>query len=271
MRIVSFNVNSVRVREPLLLSYLQKVSPDILALQETKVVDQDFPRQVYEDLGYHVSCFGQKTYNGVAIISKEKPLTLQNGFVTDTEESAKRLQIATFATSQGSELVVFNGYFPQGENQEHPTKYPAKMKFYDDLLSTLEGYSATQDLVIMGDLNIAPTDADVGIGPQNAKRWLKTGKCSFLPEERQRIEELKNWGLLDSFREKYPDVEDQFSWFDFRSRGFAANPRRGLRIDQIWVTPSLMEKCEDAGIDYELRAQERPSDHCPIWADFNMA
>jgi len=120
--------------------------------------------------------------------------------------------------------------------------------------------------MVMGDMNIAPRDEDVGIGPENAKRWLRTGKTSFLPEERAWFERLLAWGLTDSYRARYPDTEEAaLSWFDYRSRGFEAEPKRGLRIDQILLSAPLLERLEDAGVDHGLRAMDRPSDHCPIW------
>ncbi|MDT8447651.1 MAG: exodeoxyribonuclease III [bacterium] len=267
MKIASFNVNSIRARLELLLQYLKTESPDILGLQETKVQDHEFPVEALADAGYEVDFFGQKSYNGVALLSKVKPLSVQRGFKTDGPEDQKRFQAARFRTTEGKELVVVNGYFPQGENREHPTKFPAKKKFYEDLQRFLANEDPSGYLMVMGDFNISPTDLDIGIGETNAKRWLKTGKCSFLPEEREWLGRMAGWGLFDSFRELHPEVKDQFSWFDYRSGGY---PDRGLRIDQIWVTKPLLEHCLEAGIDYHLRAQERPSDHCVIWSRFNL-
>lgn len=101
----------------------------------------------------------------------------------------------------------------------------------------------------------------------NAKRWLRTGKCSFLPEEREWLERIKGWGLQDSFRTLNPEVVDRFSWFDYRSRGFEDEPRRGLRIDYILTTHALHERVTDCGVDYDIRAMEKPSDHCPVWIE----
>ncbi|HEY9050291.1 MAG TPA: exodeoxyribonuclease III, partial [Gammaproteobacteria bacterium] len=123
--------------------------------------------------------------------------------------------------------------------------------------------------ILMGDMNVAPLDNDVGIGEANAKRWLKTGKCSFLPEEREWLQKITDWGLHDTFRKLNPDINDRFSWFDYRSRGFEADPKRGLRIDLILASAPLIPVCNDAGIDYDIRAMEKPSDHCPIWASFS--
>jgi len=166
---------------------------------------------------------------------------------------------------------VINGYFPQGENRDHPVKFPAKRKFYAELTEWLNrDFSPDLNLAVIGDMNIAPTDKDIGIGPDNMKRWLRTGKCSFLPEEREWLEKLMAWGLHDTFREKYPEVDDRFSWFDYRSRGFERDPKRGLRIDLILGSDSLNAKVMDAGIAYDIRAMEKPSDHCPVWVEVDL-
>ena len=125
-------------------------------------------------------------------------------------------------------------------------------------------------LIVMGDLNISPEDIDIGIGENNRKRWLQTGKCSFLPEEREWLENLKDFGLYDSYRCLYPEENNTFSWFDYRSRGFDDNPKRGLRIDHLWVTRSLKDLISSSEIDYEIRGMEKPSDHAPVWTKFNI-
>jgi len=121
----------------------------------------------------------------------------------------------------------------------------------------------------MGDMNVAAEDIDVGIKPENAKRWIKTGKCAFLPEERQWLQSLLDWGLQDSFREQHQE-DNSYSWFDYRSRGFELEPKRGLRIDLILASPALMRLVTGTGIDTEARGFEKPSDHCPIWADLGL-
>ena len=125
-------------------------------------------------------------------------------------------------------------------------------------------------VVIMGDMNVAPGDRDVGIGDDNARRWLRTGKCSFLPEEREWLRALTDWGLHDLYRECRSDPQDRYSWFDYRSRGFERDPRRGLRIDLILATDPLRRVCAQTGIDYDIRAMDKPSDHCPVWATFEL-
>ena len=267
MKIISFNINGLRARINQLQQLIDKHQPDVIGLQEIKVHNDMFPLETIEQMGYKVIYHGQKAHYGVAMMSKQTPIDVQYGFPTDDEEAQKRMIMATFELDNGEKIRVLNGYFPQGENRSHETKYPAKEKFYIDLMSYLnDHHQADENLVVMGDINISATDLDIGIGDKNAKRWLQTGKCSFLPEERQWYQTLVEWGLKDSFRVQNPEVNDRFSWFDYRSRGFDDN--RGLRIDQIMVTDALMANCTETGIDYELRGAEKPSDHAPIWAEF---
>lgn len=269
MKIVSFNINGLRARLHQLEALIHKHQPDVIGLQEIKVHDDAFPIEAVEAMGYHVYFHGQKAHYGVAMLCKQKPLTVQKGFPSDNEEHQKRMIMVTLLDQQGHEVTILNGYFPQGDHIEHETKFPYKRQFYQDLMYYLNQYhNNQQQLVVMGDINISPIDADIGIGELNRKRWLKMGKCSFQPEERQWLATLLDWGFEDTFRKLHPDVTDQFSWFDYRSSGFDDN--RGLRIDVILATPTLASKCCDAGIDYPLRAFDKPSDHAPIWSTFNL-
>ena len=266
-RVVSFNINGVRARPHQLQALKEKYDPDIIGLQETKVQDPDFPQQMIEDLGYHVAYYGQKAHYGVALLSKEPPLSVQYGLPSDDVEAQRRLISGTYRFGD-DELTVLNGYFPQGESRAHPTKFPHKQRFYAELQEMLgKQHSPAQNLMVVGDMNVAPLDQDIGIGPDNAKRWLRDGKCSFLPEEREWLQGLMTWGLHDTFRTRYPDTDDRFSWFDYRSRGFEREPRRGLRIDLLLATAGLQARVSDAGIAYDIRSMEKPSDHCPVWVD----
>ena len=270
MRIVSFNVNSLRARLHQLQTLINSLSPDIIGLQETKVSDEEFPVDALKEMGYQAVFHGKKSHYGVALLSRQTSLNPVCGFSHDDEESQRRFVSAQFTLADGRVLTVMNGYFPQGENRDHPTKFPNKQAFYAHLYELLAGnYDPDQPLVLMGDMNIAPSDLDIGIGEPNAKRWLREGKCCFLPEERQWLGRLMDWGMIDTYRNAHPHVNDRFSWFDYRSRGFEAEPKRGLRIDLIMASRGL-DRVTAAGIDYEVRSMDKPSDHCPIWADFGV-
>jgi len=271
LTICSFNINGIRARPHQLEAVTAGLAPDILGLQECKVADDAFPVESVEGLGYHTHFHGQKGHYGVALLSKSEPIEVHKGLPDDGEEVQRRAIIGRYRLADGSELTVINGYFPQGESRSHPVKFPGKARFYADLARYLaERARPDQNLMVMGDMNVAPLDLDIGIGPDSVKRWLREGKCSFLPEEREWFQTLTNWGLHDAYRVVHPEVADRFSWFDYRSKGFEREPRRGLRIDLILVTAPLRERLVDAGIDYQIRAMERPSDHCPVWARFDL-
>lgn len=268
MMFVSFNVNSIRTRLHQLQAVIDTYQPDVIGLQETKVTDEDFPVADVEAMGYQVHFHGQKTHYGVALLSRQTPEAIQKGYPWDSEDAQRRFIAGDFQFN-GRKLTVINGYFPQGENRSHPTKFPAKEKFYADLMTYLDQLKQNgHDIVVMGDMNISPTDKDIGIGDANAKRWLREGKTSFLPEERDWLAQVESRGFTDVFRHLNPDESNTFSWFDYRSKGFERDPKRGLRIDLIMASDSLLPRVEEAGVSYDIRGMERPSDHCPIWARF---
>lgn len=267
MKFISFNINGIRARLHQLQALIDKHQPEVIGLQETKVHDDAFPLADVEAMGYQVYYFGQKGHYGVALLTKLPTDEVTYGWPGDDEDAQRRMIMATVTGPQGERIRVMNGYFPQGESRDHPVKFPAKKKFYQDLMHYLNTELSPEDpVILMGDMNISSTDHDIGIGEDNRKRWLRTGKCSFLPEEREWMQRLLDWGFTDTFRASNPDVNDQFSWFDYRSRGFDDN--RGLRIDLVLATPDLAQRCIDTGIDYELRGIEKPSDHAPIWSTF---
>ena len=271
MRFVSFNVNSVRVR----LAQLEKViaahNPEIIGLQETKATDEDFPIEEIKGLGYHAQFYGQKTHYGVAILSKSQPLSTTLGLPSDQETTQRRFIECKFDLSNQRRLGIINCYFPQGSDRKHPIKFPAKEKFYADVYKYINKEYSPDDLfMLMGDMNVAPIDNDIGIGEENRKRWLRDGKTSFLPEERLWLDRITKWGMTDSFRAHHSDIDNLFSWFDYRSRGFERSPKRGLRIDLILNSLGLDPFSKASGIDYDVRGMERPSDHCPIWTDFEL-
>ena len=269
MKIVSFNINSIRARPHQIEHLRDTLNPDVIGLQETKVNDPDFPIDVINEIGYHVEFWGQKGHYGVAILSKNKPLNTVKGFINDTEDDQKRFIQSTFKFGY-EEITIMNGYFPQGENINHETKFPKKIKYYADLKEHIETLMKTKkNLVVMGDFNVSPEDIDIGIGEENAKRWLRDGKTSFQPQEREMWNSIKNLGFTDSWRVIYPEEASIYSWFDYRSRMFDQNPKRGLRIDHILITNNLRDSIKKVGIDYDARAMEKPSDHCPVWLELS--
>ncbi len=267
MKIISFNINGLRARLHQLQAIIDKHQPDIIGLQEIKVHNDAFPVEAVEAMGYQVHFHGQKAHYGVAMLCKKPANVIKMGFPSDNEDSQKRMIMVETTNERGEKVTVLNGYFPQGENISHETKYPYKRQFYKDLMTYLgDNHTPDENIVVMGDINISPADLDIGIGEPNEKRWLKTGKCSFQPEEREWLATLMDWGFKDTFRELHPSRAERYSWFDYRSKGFVDN--RGLRIDVVLATNDLAETCVESDIDYELRAIEKPSDHAPIWSTF---
>lgn len=268
MKIMSFNINGLRARLHQLSAIIEKHQPDILGLQEIKVDDEQFPLADVQAFGYEVTYHGQKGHYGVAMMTKTPANSVIKGLPNEPEEAQRRMIMTEHSLADGGTLYVYNGYFPQGESQDHPVKFPYKREFYANLYQCLSQHQADDAVIVMGDMNISHQDLDIGIGEQNKKRWLRTGKCSFLPEEREWLNRIMDLGYHDSFRSLHPEVNDRFSWFDYRSKGFDDN--RGLRIDLIIATAKVHHGLTEAGIDYELRGIEKPSDHAPIWACYDL-
>lgn len=268
MKILTFNVNGIRARLHQLAAVIEQHNPDIIGLQETKVQDAEFPVAELQRWGYYLYYYGQKGHYGVAFLVKTRPTHVQYGFPDDDACAQRRLMLLHVPTSLG-EITVINGYFPQGEDRTHPTKFLAKATFYRQLTHWLRhNADKNKGVLVIGDMNICPADADIGIGEANRQRWLRTGKCAFLPEERVWLSQLLDWGLIDLWRSKHPDDATRFSWFDYRTRAF--NDNRGLRIDLLLATQNLADRCTACGIDYTIRAMDRPSDHAPVWAQFSL-
>ena len=267
MKIVCFNINSIRARPHQLIHIRDNLDPDVIGLQETKVNDPDFPFEEIKEIGYHAEIWGQKGHYGVAILSKKKPIEVVKGFKGDSTDDQKRFIQATFKWKKES-ITIMNGYFPQGENRDHESKFPKKIKFYDDLEIHIKKLQKKEkNLIVMGDFNVAPTPLDIGIGENNVKRWLRDGKTAFLPEEIAMWNMIKNLGFIDSWRHQNPSEDSIYSWFDYRSRMFDDDPKRGLRIDHILISEILEKKMIATGIDYDARSMDKPSDHCPIWLE----
>jgi exodeoxyribonuclease III len=250
MKIVTWNVNSLNIRLPHLLSYLQAEQPDILALQETKMPDEKFPEAEIIAAGYHVCFSGQKTYNGVAIVSKAPATDIETA-IPYLDDPQRRLLAATI-----DGVRIINIYIPNGQeigSEKFDYKFRWLDAFRDFLSAQLERY---EKLVVLGDFNIAPADIDV----HNPKRWQ--GKIMCSDREREMYQSFLALGLTDSIRSLHPD-EPMHSWWDYRMNAF----RRGwgIRIDHLLTTTALIPK--SGGVHDDERGKERPSDHAPVWLE----
>ena len=252
-KIASWNVNSLRVRIPQVLSWLEANQPDLLALQETKVPDEDFDATAIEALGYNVVFSGQRTYNGVAIISREKATDI----VTDLpnlEDPQRRILGVTIGNQR-----IFNLYVPNGESTES-AKYQYKLDWLEKLKVHLQSELKNHpNMILLGDFNIAPEDQDV----HDPAEWAGKVLCS--EPERNALHHILDLGFQDCFRLQ-PQPEKSFSWWDYRMNGFKRN--RGLRIDLILASQPLAAQCTLCNKDKEPRIAERPSDHAPVVAVF---
>jgi exodeoxyribonuclease-3 len=253
MKIATWNVNSMNVRLPHVLEWLQNHEPDVLVLQEIKQLTDKFPSAALQEIGYHSIASGQKTYNGVAVVSKHPagdPVTDFPGF----EDPQRRILATTI-----DDVRVVDLYVPNG-SEVGSEKYAYKLGWLSALRGFLKAELAQhENLVVLGDFNIAPADADV----YDPEKWGDAILCS--PLEREALEKLIELGLTDVFR-KFDQAEDTFSWWDYRAAGFRRNA--GLRIDLILTSDSMTSRCIASYVDREPRAWERPSDHAPVVAEF---
>ena len=266
IRIICFNINGLRARPHQLKALKEKYDPDIIALQEIKVSDEDFPDQIPTELGFNYYNYGQKGFHGVAIFSKQPPISVIKGLEGGEDESQKRYIQCDYDTNVGI-VSICNSYFPQGENRKHPDKFPYKDRYYKRITKHIESLST--NVVLTGDFNIAPNKNDIGMNEDGIKRWLSQGHTAFLPEEIEWYKKLTDLGLVDIWRERNPN-STKCSWFDYRSRGFDQDPKRGLRIDHFLLSKNVQEKYINSEIDHELRAMEKPSDHCPVVLDLDI-
>jgi len=252
MRLAAWNVNSLKVRLPQLLEWLALRQPDVVCLQETKLEDHNFPRQEIEAAGYEVAFSGQKTYNGVALLSRLGLNDVSHGN-PHFPDPQKRLIAATV-----NGVRVISAYVPNGQSVGSE-KYDYKLAWLAALEKWLaEELAAHPQLALAGDFNIAPEDRDV----HDPAAWKDEVLCS--DPERAAFRRLLDLGLKDSFR-LFEQPEKSFSWWDYRMLGFQRN--RGLRIDHILLSTPLAERCTTAEIDRDMRKRERPSDHAPVTAD----
>jgi exodeoxyribonuclease III len=257
MKIATWNVNSIKARLPNALEWLREAKPDVVLLQELKCVNEAFPAMEIEELGYNIALNGQKTYNGVAILSKyplEDIITTLPGEPEDTQ--ARYIEAVV---SVGKEAVrVVSVYVPNGQD---PTsdKFPYKLRFMDRLVSHMETLlSYDEKLVIGGDYNVGHQDIDVFDADKIR------GIVCFHPEEQKRFRTMLNLGLTDVWRSLNPS-EKRFSWWDYRGGGYSKN--EGLRIDYLLLSPQAVDTVRASGMDEDTRTREKASDHIPVWCE----
>ncbi|MBN4069050.1 exodeoxyribonuclease III [Beggiatoa alba] len=254
MKIASWNVNSLRVRLPHVLDWLDSAKPDVLALQETKMTDENFPAEAIREVGYHVIFSGQKTYNGVAIISTSAASDIATD-VPNLDDPQRRILAATI-----NGVRIINLYVPNGQSVASE-KYAYKLDWLEKVTAYIESQLAEhKELVVLGDYNIAPEDRDC----YDSGTWGEEVLCS--KPERAAFEKLISLGLVDTFR-MFEQEDRSFSWWDYRQMAFRR--KRGMRIDHVLASTALAEKCVAGSIDIEPRKLERPSDHAPAVAVFD--
>jgi exodeoxyribonuclease-3 len=255
MKIATWNVNSIRVRLEAVLNWMNQAQPDVLCLQEIKVTNEIFPVDSFEAHGYQVAVSGQKTYNGVAIISKYEMTEVETEFPDYEAEGQKRFIAATIGG-----VRVVNVYIPNGSAPDSP-KFVYKLEFIRQLRGYLKHHHQPREfLVLTGDFNVAPESRDV----YDAEEM--EGEIGFHPEERAALAELMSWGFEDVFR-RHHEERGLYSWWDYRAGAFRRD--MGLRIDHIWATMPLAALSVECSMDKEQRALVKPSDHIPVWAKFD--
>jgi len=254
-KIATWNVNSLKVRLPHVLQWLETESPDVLALQETKSIDENFPIEAINEAGYQVSYIGQKTYNGVATLCKSTIETLATN-LPDYDDVQRRV-----LAINNSNVTILNLYVPNGSEVDSD-KYRYKLEWFSKLHPFIKQLQTNNDrLIILGDFNIAPEDEDV----HDPKEW--EGSILVSQAERDEFKKLLSHGLKDCFR-LFDQEEKIFSWWDYRAAAFRRG--RGMRIDHILASNTLSDSCCACYIDKAPRNLERPSDHTPVVAEFKL-
>ncbi len=253
VKIITWNVNSIKMRLERAKRLLENEKPDILCLQELKCVDDAFPKD-FEALGYTATVFGQKTYNGVAILSKTQPSHIQRG-ITSSDPDSRLVSV------QIGNLIAYSAYIPNGQ-AVGSDKYVYKLSWLEKLESLLKSrHTSDEYVVVTGDFNVAPEDKDV----HDPIQWKDQILCSV--DERKAFQKVIALGYTDCFRKLHPD-SNEYSWWDYRNLGFPMN--NGLRIDFLLANQKLAEKCVSSTILREERKGEKPSDHAPVCAEFDI-
>lgn len=257
MKIATWNVNSVRTRLPNLLAWLERRSPDVVCLQETKVPDDEFPITELESLGYHCLLSGQRTYNGVAILSHNEASDRALCLPGDAPDSQRRILVGTI-----DGIRIINVYAPNG-GEVGSDKYQYKLEWYKRLRAFLDSeFDAKSDVLICGDFNVAPEDRDVW----DPRIWR--GRIMFSELEKDALRNIADWGFKDALRLHRPEG-GLYTWWDYRAGRFRRN--WGLRIDHVLVTESLARRSAGVEIDRDERNADKPSDHAPVVATFDPA
>lgn len=259
MKIATWNVNSVKSRLEHLLGWLKEDAPDIVLLQELKCVEEAFPAMEIGDLGYNLAIHGQKTYNGVAILSKFPLDDVRKGLPGDDSDEQARY-IEAVASFKGGAVRVASVYVPNGQ-EVGSDKFAYKMKFYDRMRAHLASLMQLNEITIVGgDYNVAPEAIDV----HNPKAWERS--ILFTAEERAKLHALFHLGFYDAFRTLHPEKK-QYSWWDYRAGAYEKND--GLRIDHLLASPQAMDRLESCEVVEKLRTLEKPSDHAPVMCEIN--
>jgi exodeoxyribonuclease III len=257
MRIATWNVNSIKQRIDSARTWLAERQPDIVCLQETKTVDDGFPREAFEELGYNLAIHGQKTFNGVAILSKLPFDEVNKGLPGDPNDDHARFIEAVVSTAQGA-LRVASIYLPNG-NPPDTEKYTYKLGWMKRLAAYAHDRLALEEpLILAGDYNVIPTTADA----RNPNAWVND--ALFLPKTRDAFRSLVNLGLTDALRATSDDA-GLYTFWDYQAGAWQKN--NGIRIDHMLLSPPAADKLTDAGIDRHVRSWEKPSDHVPVWID----
>jgi exodeoxyribonuclease III len=257
MRIATWNVNSIKQRLDLALAWLAERNPDIVCMQETKCTDDVFPREPFEALGYNVAVHGQKTFNGVALLSKVPFDEVSNGLPGDHTDDHARFIEAVVSTEQGA-LRVASIYLPNG-NPPNTDKYSYKIGWMKRLVAyARERLLLGEPLVLAGDYNVIPTAADA----RNPQVWI--GDALYLPRTRSEFGALVNLGLTDAVRAS-SDAAGLYTFWDYQAGAWQKD--NGIRIDHLLLSPQAADKLTDVGIDRHVRTWEKPSDHVPVWLD----
>ncbi len=257
LKIASYNVNSIRAREGRVVEWLGLTKPDIVCMQELKVEDSAFPSLVFTSHGYHSVTFGQKTYNGVAILSRTPITEVTRGFNDGDPDPQARLISATTAGIQ-----IMSAYFPNGESRTSD-KFPYKLRWLERMTAHLQKKIAAGDnFILAGDYNIAPADLDC----HEPALWNES--VLSCKEVRHAWTKIIALGLVDTVRAAHPDTPE-FTWWDYRMLSFPK--RKGLRIDHLLATPALAGRLKGSGVDRDARKGKLPSDHAPVWIELNDA